>query len=299
MYDNPNGNDYSASGTISFKYNSSERVVFWKQYGFGELNGNRRNGALYLCMEQQHIARRPIKLSCRNIYSNSNGRERLYGTNECNDYATASGIGVEYHASERVVFWKQHGFDQLNGNRGHGPIYVCVEQQHNAGRPEQLGCRKLHGNGNGRKWVYCDHDGHDYAASKRGIGECTSTEHLMFERNGQRKFHAKRRGFTLYLCMDQQCYDPKHHEFTSGQLYSYGSRCERLYGECHRYGCRNVKPSSGTDIKFNRNDGANVYKPDDSITSNGRGDVQLDGRLYPTKRYELHNITRNVHGEYD
>jgi hypothetical protein len=126
MYDNPNGNDYSASGTISFKYNSSERVVFWKQYGFGELNGNRRYSTVHVFMVEQRYSRRPNGNGSRSVHGNGNGCKRLYGTNECNDYATASGLSFEHDSSKRVMQWKQHGLSELNGNRRNGTLHVFV-----------------------------------------------------------------------------------------------------------------------------------------------------------------------------
>ena len=73
--------------------------------------------------------------------------------------------------------------------------------------------------------------------------------------------------------MDEQCDDAEHHEFTGGQLYLNGSRCQRLYGECYRCCCYNVEPSTGTDIKFNRDYGIDLYESNDCITSHGRGNL--------------------------
>ena len=95
----------------------------------------------------------------------------------------------------------------------------------------------------------------------------------MFERNGKCKFHAKRWSGAVYVFMDEQCDDAEHHEFTGGQLYRNGSRCQRLYVKRYRYGCDYVEPSSGTDIKFNRDYGIDLYEPNDCITSNWRGNL--------------------------
>jgi len=72
-----------------------------------------------------------------------------------------------------------------------------------------------------------------------------------------------------------------------------------LYGECYGHSGNILEPSSGSDFEFDRNDDINVYEPFDYVTSDRRGNVQLDGWCNASKRYERHNDSWNIYGEYD
>jgi hypothetical protein len=127
--------------------------------------------------------------------------------------------------------------------------------------------------------MYCHNNGNDYTTAKCSFSDHTIPKHFMFKWYGECKFYPNRWCVSVYLFLDKQCYNSKHHQPPSRVIYGYGSRCKRLYGSSHRNGVNHLKSITSTDIKHYGHYDINMYESNDCVTSNGRGYVQLEWRF--------------------
>ena len=118
--------------------------------------------------------------------------------------------------------------------------------------------------------MYRNYNSNDYTTRKCCFGDYSIPKYFVFEWHGECKLDPNRRSGPLYVFMDKQCLDSKHHKPSGRFIYGHGTRCERLYGSIHGHSSNDLKPIACADFEYYGYYDLNVYESNDCVTSNRR-----------------------------